>query len=136
GACSDEKRAGCGGVTRGSQGEWLGSFAKKVGDCDAFTAEFWGVLEGLCMESKLDFSNMWNGRVQGLSNYSSVRKIHNMLNMEWIVEFMHEYRKANKCADVLARIGCSLEYNVIFYGACTEEIREFMLADELGFVTH
>ncbi|GAU31057.1 hypothetical protein TSUD_214930 [Trifolium subterraneum] len=33
---------GCGGLICGSQGEWLGGFAKGVGDCSAFVAEFHG----------------------------------------------------------------------------------------------
>lgn len=39
--------AGCGGLLRGDQGEWLGGFAKCLGMASAFEAELWGVLEGL-----------------------------------------------------------------------------------------
>ncbi|GAU10041.1 hypothetical protein TSUD_416290, partial [Trifolium subterraneum] len=45
GASKDNNKAGCGGIIRGSQGEWLGGFAKGVGDCSAFIAELWGVYE-------------------------------------------------------------------------------------------
>jgi hypothetical protein len=48
-------RARCGGIIRGSQGEWLGGFAKRVGDCSAFVAELWGVLEGLEYARRLGF---------------------------------------------------------------------------------
>jgi hypothetical protein len=45
GACRSDQLAGCGGVIRGSQGEWIRGFAKNVGRCNAFMAELWGVLK-------------------------------------------------------------------------------------------
>jgi ribonuclease HI len=39
--------AGCGGVMKNSSGVWIGGFAKHVGVYSAFTAELWGILEGL-----------------------------------------------------------------------------------------
>ncbi|MCH93591.1 RNA-directed DNA polymerase (Reverse transcriptase), partial [Trifolium medium] len=45
GACKEGRRAGCGGIIRGNQGEWIGGFAKGIGYCSAFIAELWGVLE-------------------------------------------------------------------------------------------
>jgi hypothetical protein len=45
GAFKDKKIAGCGGVIRGTEGEWLGGFAKCVGFCSAFVAELWGLLK-------------------------------------------------------------------------------------------
>lgn len=47
GACKGGNIAGCGGIIRGSDGEWIGGYAKFSGDCSAFVAELWGVLEGL-----------------------------------------------------------------------------------------
>jgi hypothetical protein len=58
GASNNGKQAGCGGVIRGNQGEWLGGFAKSVGDCHAIIAEFWGVLEGLRLVSRMGFTNV------------------------------------------------------------------------------
>ncbi|MCH83152.1 ribonuclease H protein [Trifolium medium] len=48
-------RAGCGGAIRfrGSEGEWIGGFAKFVGHSIAFVAELWGVYEGLKFVRKL-----------------------------------------------------------------------------------
>jgi hypothetical protein len=47
--------AGCGGLIRGCDGEWLGGFAKGVGLCSGFVAELWGVLEGLKYVRRLGF---------------------------------------------------------------------------------
>lgn len=35
----------CGGVLRGSQGKWLGGFAKCVGECSAFLVDVWRFLK-------------------------------------------------------------------------------------------
>ncbi|KAK2417023.1 heat shock 70 kDa protein [Trifolium repens] len=58
GACKERKRVGCGGVIRGNQGEWLRGFAKNVGNCSAFIAKLWGILEGLCLAHRMGFPNV------------------------------------------------------------------------------
>jgi ribonuclease HI len=58
GAYKDSKVAGCGGVIRGCQGEWLGVFAKCVGLCSAFIAKLWGVVEGLRFAHRLGFKKV------------------------------------------------------------------------------
>ncbi|PNX63747.1 ribonuclease H, partial [Trifolium pratense] len=45
GAFKDQHTAGCGGVIRGCDGEWLGGYAKGLGLCSAFVAKLWDVLE-------------------------------------------------------------------------------------------
>jgi hypothetical protein len=39
GSCKEGNRAGCGGLVRGSEGEWLGGLSKFVGSCSACIAE-------------------------------------------------------------------------------------------------
>ncbi|PNX87169.1 ethylene responsive transcription factor 1b [Trifolium pratense] len=53
-------------------------------------------------------------------------------HVDWNVKVMHEYREANKCADALANMGCELDKEMVFYEECLMEIREILLADELG----
>jgi ribonuclease HI len=36
----------CGGVIRGSEGEWLDGFAKRISNCNTYIVELWGILEG------------------------------------------------------------------------------------------
>jgi hypothetical protein len=43
--------------------------------------------------------------------------------------------KQINCADALARIGCSLEHDMIIYDDCPAAIRDILLADELGMTT-
>ncbi|MCI11142.1 ribonuclease H protein [Trifolium medium] len=49
---------GCGGVIRGSEGQWLGCFCKKIGRCNVITAELWGVLEGLKLANLRGFKKI------------------------------------------------------------------------------
>ncbi|CAJ2645452.1 unnamed protein product [Trifolium pratense] len=55
GSCSNDGIIGCGGVLRGSEGEWLGGYAKFIGVGNTFIAELWGVLEGLKHAKSLNF---------------------------------------------------------------------------------
>jgi hypothetical protein len=45
------------------------------------------------------------------------------------------YRESNQCADALASIGCTLDKEAIYYNVCPPEIRDLLLADELGITT-
>jgi hypothetical protein len=58
GACKEQRQAGCGGIVRGDQGEWIGGYAKGVGRSSAFIAELWGVLEGLRYVRSLGFNKI------------------------------------------------------------------------------
>ncbi|GAU30840.1 hypothetical protein TSUD_267600 [Trifolium subterraneum] len=148
GACKEGRRAGYGGVIRGNQGEWLGGFFKGVGYCNAFVAELWGVLEGLSLVRRLGFDRVElsvdskavvqvisTEKTQGAEGFAIVNKIHRLLKMDWNVIIVHEYREANKCADALTNIGCNLEREVIYYEDCPEEIRNILVADEMGITT-
>ncbi|MCI00609.1 hypothetical protein A2U01_0021629, partial [Trifolium medium] len=71
-ACSDGKRAGCGGVIRSTRGmTWRLGFSNVE----------------VSIDSKVVVQVIKTRRVQGFANYPLVKKIHNMLNMEWNVEF-------------------------------------------------
>ncbi|KAK2399946.1 Polynucleotidyl transferase, ribonuclease H superfamily protein [Trifolium repens] len=148
GASKEGKIAGCGGVIRGSQGEWLGGFAKHIGSCSDFTAELWGVVEGLCLAQRLAFSKVElcidsqavvqvieSGRTRGTTEYALLKKIRGLLALEWEVKISHVYRESNRCADALVNIGCSLNHNILFYFDCPVEIRDIMSAAVLGITT-
>ena len=58
GPCKGGNIAGCGGIIRGSDGEWIGGFAKFIGYCSAFVAELWGVLEGLRYVRRMGYTTV------------------------------------------------------------------------------
>jgi hypothetical protein len=45
-------------IIRDHIGNWLGGFAKHIDICSTFTAELWGVLEGLCLAWRLRHRNV------------------------------------------------------------------------------
>jgi ribonuclease HI len=148
GAYKDNQTAGCGGVIRGTQGEWLGGFAKHVGLCSAFMAELWGVYEGLRYASRMGFMKVELNidseavvqvikarRVCSSSSNALIKQIRRLLDMDWLVEIAHTYREANKCADALANIGCSLDYDIMFFDSCPSRISEICKKDRVGNTT-
>ena len=64
GACSElHGLAGCGGVVRNEDGQWVVGFSKRIGITSSFAAELWGPHEGLklccnlnirCLEVEMD----------------------------------------------------------------------------------
>ncbi|MCH80696.1 ribonuclease H protein [Trifolium medium] len=119
GARKHRNIAGCGGIIQDSQGEWLGGFAKGVGDCSAFMAELWGVFEGLSYARRLGFMAV-------------------ELNIDSVtveVNIVHAYIESNQCTDALASIGCTLDKEIIYYDDCPSEIKELFLADVMGIAT-
>jgi ribonuclease HI len=46
-----------------------------------------------------------------------LKRIWQLLEKDWSVDISHIYREANQCADALANIECSHEFNFGFY-AC------------------
>jgi ribonuclease HI len=148
GACKTDQVAGCGGVIRGNQGEWLGGFAKGVGLCSAFVAELWGVYEGLRhvyrmgfrkveleVDSKAVVQVLKSGCVQSATGSSLIKRICQMLAKDWTVDIKHIYREANKCADAMANIGCTRDFDMEFFVSCHPHISDLYNLDLLGNTT-
>jgi len=49
--------------------------------------------------------------------------------MDWNDEVSHSYEKANRCANALANIEYSLDYNSKIYETCPTKIRHLLLID-------
>ncbi|GAU13699.1 hypothetical protein TSUD_348030 [Trifolium subterraneum] len=50
--------AGCGGVLRDYQGNWITGFSKFIGTASVFKAELWGVYAGLCLARQRGINNI------------------------------------------------------------------------------
>jgi hypothetical protein len=55
-----------------------------------------------------------------------------ILELDWEVEVSHTYREANRCADVLANIGCSADYETLMYDVCLSHLSELLAANCTG----
>jgi ribonuclease HI len=148
GACKEGSAAGCGCVIRDSDGVWRGGFAKNLGMCSAYVAELWGVFEGLRYARSLGFNRVELNVDSSVVNQvlrkpgygrplggSLVMRIRKLLELDWEVVIDHVYREANKCADMLANIGCTLDTHMVYYDICPIECHSVMLADVLGIET-
>jgi ribonuclease HI len=120
----------------------------KVGLCNAFVAELWGVLEGLRYVRRMGFQKVElnvdsaavvqvvkTGCIQSASGNSLARQIWRLMALDWEVEVHHIYREANKCADGLANMGCTLDYNLRSFDSCPSQIVELLIADNMGITT-
>ncbi|MCI01168.1 ribonuclease H, partial [Trifolium medium] len=90
GSCKENGTTGCGGLLRGCGGEWLGGFAKSIGEC-------------------------WKGSLMGRA---LVNKIRSFIALDWEVVVRHTYREANQCVDALANLGCSLNSEMCVLESC------------------
>jgi ribonuclease HI len=148
GAYKVNQIAGCGGVVRGSHGEWLGGFAKGIGLCSAFVAELWGVYEGLKLVYRLGFKNVElevdseavvgvikSGCTMSYGGSTLLKRIWQLLEKDWKVEISHVYREANNCADALTNIGCSHAFNFEFYACCPASVSDVFNLDMRGNTT-
>ena len=59
GACSEPHGlAGCGGVVRNEDGQWVAGFSKRIGITSSFAAEMWGLREGLKLCCNLNIRSL------------------------------------------------------------------------------
>ncbi|KAL8159786.1 hypothetical protein V2J09_001323 [Rumex salicifolius] len=109
--------ATAGGVIRNDEGRWMGGFVKNIGVCSVPCAELWGIFHRLelAWESgcklvvvESDSSTaiaFMNRRVSVHHPLSSlVLACQSFISRDWVVQFRHCYREANRVADHLASL--------------------------------
>ena len=112
--------SGCGGLLRDSNGLWIRGFAKAMMVSSSLAVEMWAFMEGLtlCLDLKtqaveieldataaisfISGDSNTNGNLSGL-----VDDCRYLLLQLPQVRILHCYRKANSCADALARLGAA-----------------------------
>jgi ribonuclease HI len=145
GAISSNRNSGCGGIIRGCMGDWLGGFAKGLGECSIEVAELWGAWEGLQLawnlgfrrvELRMDAMNIVKilnrEKVVTTFGWNLCNRIWKIMEREWEVHIRHTYREGNFSADALAHMGSNLGSAVMFYECCPDEIRNLVSADAIG----
>jgi ribonuclease HI len=139
--------ADCGGIIRGSDGEWLGGFAKNFRICSAYVAELWGVYEGLRLARRMRFNvvelnvnSLLVANVLNSHHCSSpmgralVAKIRFLIAMNWEVVVKQTYREANQCADALASYGVTLDDGFCFYESYLTHLSQLLELMLWGFL--
>jgi ribonuclease HI len=147
GACRDGA-IGCGGVIRGSFGEWIHGFSKFIGRGDAYIAELWGVLEGISLARRMNFSkvevridslevvnDITNKKPSRMCGKALVGRICQIMDLDWDVIVNHSYREANWLADALARHSFYVNDEACFFHDCPNFCKHHLDADEKGIVS-
>jgi L1 cell adhesion molecule like protein len=148
GASRGNSVAGCGGLLRNSNGQWLGGFSHHLGSCNAYLAELWGVLDGLKLaydrgfkkialhiDSYVVVQTLQSDKDGSVVGWRVIHEIKRLLAMEWEVRICHSYREANTCADALANLGCDHEPGMRVYEQCPAWLSSLLLADAMGITT-
>jgi hypothetical protein len=95
---------GCGGVIRGNEGEWLHGFSKFIGKGDAYIVESWGVLEGIKLARRLNFTkvevrrdslgvvkDITNKKASQMNGRALIGRIGQLMDHDWDVVVKHAY---------------------------------------------
>jgi len=95
---------------------------KKIGTCDALCAEMWGMYLGMQLAWRQGFHNlqvesdsktlvdMITRKVKINGNPPTlIRRIQDLLKLNWQVHFNHTWREGNKSADWMANFSFSLD---------------------------
>ncbi|KAF7826059.1 ribonuclease H [Senna tora] len=119
----EQGMAGCGGIIRNDQGNWISGFLSFIGSCSVLDAELWGIYRGLVLvkkkglqrvmvecDSKEAIGLIEKARALRFTNNRMVGKIFELsTNLDRVV-FSYSPREANGCANWLARR--SLYYSI------------------------
>ena len=111
-------RAGKGGLTRNSKGEWVSGYARAIGYTTSVMAELWALRDGinLCidlnlknviieLDAKLVVDLLMKDERRSNGNEVIIANYKECLKRIPRVKIQHCFREANKCADALARRG-------------------------------
>ncbi|KAK9984973.1 hypothetical protein SO802_034498 [Lithocarpus litseifolius] len=113
--------AGCGGVVRNDNGQWVAGFSKRIGVTSSFAAELWG-----------------------LRNLSYVNNIISPILDDWrqLITWFHQvrikhcFRQANQCADGLARMSFRMNADFLFYDSPPVYILDVFEGDLNGMYSY
>ncbi|XVF62794.1 hypothetical protein PTKIN_Ptkin09bG0036900 [Pterospermum kingtungense] len=96
--------AGCGGLCRDHNGNWLHGFVYNIGVCSALEAEFWAVIKGLICawdeghrkvvlqcDSLSVVNCLKSGVIPRLAVKNLVEAVQNLMRRQWEVDVLHVY---------------------------------------------
>ena len=122
------ERAGCGGVVKDEHGNWVVGFTRHVGATNSFAIELWGLRDGLMLCCSLNISYLivkMNAKVvvDVLQNSDYVNHVispildncRQLMTRFQQVQVKHCYRQANRCVDLMPRLGADQELDYILF---------------------
>ncbi|KAF7801954.1 ribonuclease H [Senna tora] len=142
---SDASLAGCGGIARNHQGNWIGGFHSLIGNCSVLDAELWGIYRGLMFAKKKGLQRVIietdsmeaidlieKAITRRFSGNRLVGKIYELSTNLGCVIFNHCNREANNCADRLARNSLSFNFGVTELASPPRNLVSLIARDLVG----
>lgn len=144
-ASASSGRAGCGGLIRDEQGEWVGGFPRRLGCLDSFIAELWGLRNGpmLCKNMNLNAVSvqldamsivqlLTSPTITNLPVLPLINDCRQLISQIAQVRIVRCFCEANSCTDCLARIGSVQERPFLLYQDLPVDLLELLCSDRFG----
>ncbi|GAU37815.1 hypothetical protein TSUD_276320 [Trifolium subterraneum] len=113
--------SGYGGLLRDNNGICISSFARKISSCDALHVEMWGMYNGIDLARRHGITHLQvesdsKVLVEMVTRNCNVneniptllRRIRDLIKMNWDVQINHTWREGNKSVDWLANYSLTL----------------------------
>ena len=141
--------AGGGGLIRDHNGKWVKGFMRNIGKTTSVAAEFWALRDGLMLAGQLGIDHLHveldaqvvvnlvlSNKPINNSCAALLNDCRYLLEQFQHVKVTHVFREANKCADNLAKAGCSLPGNFVVLDVPPNEgLCSLLNADANGLCT-
>lgn len=137
--------AGSGGLIHNGEGEWVCDYARKIGITTNFAVELWGLRDGLLLclklhlpaiEIEIDVKSIVNllKNLKATNNVISplVDDCRYLISQLPRVHVKHRFREANRCVDVLARLGFNQVVDFYVFSNPPVDILDFLMPDAYG----
>ena len=137
--------AGGGGLIRDGNGSWVTGFARKIGTATSFLTELWALRDGLRLCLQIQAQTVCieldaKAVVDALSShsctntviYSIMEDCRHLVNQIPQTRVKHVYREANRCADLLAKIGTGLQNDFVIFSNPPVDLLSFLEDDVCG----
>ena len=145
-SCKNPGKADGGGVIKDCHGDWVKGFSRSIGHTTSVMAEWWALRDGLNLAiqlgiSKLEIELDAKVIVEVLKSTNCPNRSFTTLPCDCRclmarfrqVRVGHVFREANKCADLLAKRGCSLMENfVVFNTSPSDDLNVLFEAEGNG----
>lgn len=137
--------AAAAGVCRNTKGEWIFGFSEKLENKTAYQAELYAIWKGLQLVWSKGFkrvivesdSAFVIQQLQTVARGSGSRcaieeNCRELISRDWECNLQWVYREANKCADMMAKIGIDSNQNSYVHDVMPDQVRPQYEADLTG----
>ncbi|KAE8712045.1 hypothetical protein F3Y22_tig00110264pilonHSYRG00106 [Hibiscus syriacus] len=115
--------AGSGVLFRDKNGAWVMDYTAHLGTYTSVAAEVDAQLALYLINNCDSPSHPLGFLIEDIRSFKA---------RNWILTFQHIHRKGNLCADILSKLGCSLEDDLVIFSSPPAEVSRMLEADSRG----